>query len=363
MRGVLLGVIWLILFPFSAGASHAAEHGVVILQYHHIGDDTPRVTSVTAAELEEHFQFLEDNDFTVVSLTEAQRLLESPDPMPNKAVAITFDDGWRNVYDNGIHIFKEFEFPFTIFINPKLMEETPHLYMSWEQLTELQSYGATIANHSNSHGHMTWRQQGESEQQWLARQRRDVVEAQQMLQKALPGEQPRQFAYPYGEFNPQLEAMLAEEGYIAFGQHSGPWGPATPTTQIPRFPASAQYADLKTLRTKLLSLPLPAVTTAPRNMVLEDGSKKLEVKVDVASSNDFDTSLLNCFYQGEQLKPQWRKLEHQLGDGWQLTLHLKNPPLGRSRVNCTVPSRSQQGRFYWHSVPLVRPDAEGRWPD
>ncbi|MGQ4276781.1 polysaccharide deacetylase family protein [Pseudidiomarina sp. E22-M8] len=364
MRCLLLGVIWLICFPFSPSEAYAAQHGVVVLQYHHVGDDTPRVTSVTAEELAAHFQFLAENDFKVVSLVDAQRLLASSEPVPDKLVAITFDDGWRNVYDNALHIFKDYGFPFTIFVNPKLMEESPRLYMDWAQLAELESHGATIANHSNSHAHMTWRQQHETENEWLERQRFDIVDAQKRLDKALAGEQPKQFAYPYGEFNSQLAQLLVEHDFIAFGQHSGAWGPSTPLTQIPRFPASAQYADLSTLETKLLSLPLPATTIAPTEMVIGHASTMVEVQLAVTSSSDFENARLNCFYQGERIRPEWRKLSQaKERDTWLLSLELQQPPLGRSRVNCTVPSQSAQGRFYWYSVPLVRPNEQGRWPD
>jgi len=94
----------------------AAHAGVAILQYHHIGDDTPRVTSVTTKELEQHLEFLVQQQFTVIDLTEVAALLASDEPLPAKTAAITIDDGWRNVYDNGLELFKRYRMPFTIFV-------------------------------------------------------------------------------------------------------------------------------------------------------------------------------------------------------------------------------------------------------
>ncbi len=345
---VFIGSAWLVI-------SNPAAAGIAILQYHHIGDDTPRVTSVTAVELETHLAYLVEQDFTVLSLTEAAAYLAEDRPLPERTAAITFDDGWLNVYTEGRDLFKKYKLPFTIFVNPKLMRKTPHLYMSWEQLRELQDYGATIANHSNSHGHMIWRHEGETESEWLARQRADVVNAQAEIEAEL-GEQPKLFAYPYGEYNPALEVMLAEEGYIAFGQHSGPWGQYTPLTAIPRFPAAAQYANLATLKTKLLSLPLPITEVEPATMVLEHETKFPELAVSLADSDDFAPGQLNCFAGGEVVEPVWV--------GLTFTLQTPQPvPIGRSRVNCTVPSKSKSGRFYWFSQPFIRPDSKGRWPD
>ncbi|WP_157982727.1 polysaccharide deacetylase family protein [Pseudidiomarina aquimaris] len=338
--------------PLQANETQTA-HGVVVLQYHHIGDDTPRVTSVTAAELEAHFAYLKEHDYNVVSLGEAQQLIASGE-VPDKLVALTFDDGWRNVYDNGLEVFKRYRYPFTIFVNPALMAETPRLYMTWEQLRELESYGAQIANHSNSHAHMTWRRDGESEAQWLARQEHDILAAQQALEEGMGSAQPRFFAYPYGEYNPALAELLIEHDFVAFGQHSGPWGTHSPLAQVPRFPASAQYADLKTLATKIASLPLPVRSVEPKNMVLGHEQNSVEIRF-AAIIEDFRAAQMNCFYQGQQFQPEWQDEEAYFT--------VEDIPVGRSRVNCTVPSLSESGRFYWYSVPLVRPNAQGRWPD
>ena len=42
----------------------------VILQYHHVSETTPKSTSITPAQFEVHLQYLKDNNFTVVPLSE-----------------------------------------------------------------------------------------------------------------------------------------------------------------------------------------------------------------------------------------------------------------------------------------------------
>lgn len=326
------------------------------MQYHHIGDDTPRVTSVTAEELKQHFDYLRDNQFEVLDLATVAGYFAANKPLPERAAAITIDDGWRNVYDNGLALFKQYNLPFTIFVNPKLMRETPHLYMSWDQLRELQQYGALIANHSQSHAHMTRRLSGETEQQWAERQLADILDAQQEIEQQLGGPQPRLFAYPYGEYNPQLQQLLEQHDFVAFGQHSGGWGALTPLTAVPRFPASAQYANLSTLATKLLSLPLPVSAASPASMIVDHRELRPEVTVTLADTSDIRKHQLNCFFGSEVVSPQWQ------GDEFSIRLPA-DLPIGRSRMNCTVPSISKSGRFYWYSQPFVRPDANGNWPD
>lgn len=342
-------------FVFASKPASAAPKGVVILQYHHVGDDTPRVTSLTAAELRAQLRYLQQNDFQVISLPDAVAAIKGDAELPDKAVVLTFDDGWRNVYEEGVPVLREFDMPYTIFINPALMEETPRLYMTWQQLREVAAEGATIANHSNSHDHMTWRRDGESESQWRQRMMNDIEGAQELLEDEL-GDQPRLFAYPYGEYNPALEVILEDLGYIAFGQHSGPWGVHTPLTAIPRFPASGNYASVEGLRAKLSSLPLPVTDVANDNMILEHQETTPTLTATVNSTDDFYRSSMQCFIGGEVVKPEW--------DG--TTFSVQAPAainIGRSRYNCTVPSISAGGRYYWYSQPWVRPNEQGRWPD
>lgn len=346
----------LLLCLFVSSVSWAMPPSVTLLQYHHIGDDTPRVTSVTAAELEAHFAWLKQHQFEVLSLPEIKRKLAASEPLPEYTAAITFDDGWANVYREGLAIFKKYRYPFTIFVNPKLMREAPRQYMNWQQLKELQKYGATIANHSNSHWHLTWRRDDESSVEWQQRIRQDILQAQQAIDAEL-GEQPRLFAYPYGEYNQAVEQILAAEGFLGFAQHSGAWTQATKLTAIPRYPASAQYANLDTLSTKLKSLGLPVVAFAPVEMLWQEAEDKaVSFHVTLANTDDFAPQQMNCFAGSEVITPSWQ------GTEFKVTL-TKPLPIGRSRVNCTVPSQSQKGRFYWYSQPFIRADENGRWPD
>ncbi len=343
----------------AAMAQVASAASVAVLQYHHISDDTPRVTSVTAAELDAHITWLKKNGFEILSVADVADALYRSDDYETKlsefTAVITIDDGWRNVYEQGLAVFKKHNVPFTIFVNPKLMREAPHLYMNWEQLRELQQWGATIANHANSHLHMTWRKGNETERQWRLRMRKEIVEAQRDIEAEL-GVQDKVFAYPYGEFDEALMEILEDEGYLAFAQHSGPWNEYSPRTAIPRFPASGQYANLATLATKMKSLALPVVGTDPITMVMDHDQRFPRFTVTLEHTEDFHPHQMNCFYRSKIVQPDW--------DGKTFSVAVPAAlPIGRSRVNCTAPSKTSSGRFYWYSQPFVRPDATGRWPD
>ena len=68
-----------------------ADHGVVLL-YHHIDENTPTSTSTTPARFEEHLEHIEQWGYTVMPLEEMIATLRSGGLIPDKALAITFDD-------------------------------------------------------------------------------------------------------------------------------------------------------------------------------------------------------------------------------------------------------------------------------
>lgn len=336
-------------------ADEMQEPSVAILQYHHVSTSTPSVTSIAPEQFKAHLDYLADNDFRVISIEQAHQRIESGESFPAKAVVITFDDGYKNVYDNAADLLEQYDMPYAVFVNPDLMEESPSAYMSWQQLEDIQQRGATIVNHGQTHDHLIRRHEQETEQQWQERMHYDVMSAQQAIDENL-GEQPKYFAYPYGEYDPDLQSLLEQWGFLGFAQHSGPWSPYSDPTAITRFPASGMYANLETLKTKLTSLALPVVDYSPRAPLLEHAEKAPTLEVELDDADDVRTDALQCFRGSEVLSPEWES-EHTFSVTVSTDL-----PIGRSRINCTAPSKATSS-YYWFSAAFIRPDENGSWPD
>ena len=58
----------------------------------------PRSTSLTAKEFEGHLAYLKHNNYTVVDLGSAIASVQQGTALPEKAIVITFDDAWRDIY-------------------------------------------------------------------------------------------------------------------------------------------------------------------------------------------------------------------------------------------------------------------------
>ena len=320
----------------------------VILLYHHVSTTTPASTSISPAMFEQHMQLLQQH-YKVLPLTEIITKLQQGQTLPDKAVAITFDDGHDNLFSQAHPILKSMGLPYTIFITPETVGR--HSQLSWQQIKVMANDGVSFANHSLRHDHLLQKQANETEQQWLRRIQLDITQAEQMLQDQL-GYSLKYLAYPYGEFNPQLQKLVTELGYIGFGQHSGAISSASDFSALPRFPAAGIYARLKSLKVKLNSLAMPVINnTLPSPEVAQDRIVDWQFEI---TTTDINPRQIGCFFEGDNLdvQVQDKTVSPQL---------LSPLPTGRSRVNCTAPSKQHKGRYYWFSQPFFRAGLDGIW--
>ncbi|MEO9944758.1 polysaccharide deacetylase family protein [Paraglaciecola sp.] len=327
-----------------------ANDNAVILVYHHVSTSTPPVTSVSPETFREHMSYLHKHH-TVLPLQKVVESLQNKQPLPDKAVAITFDDGYQNIYENAHPIMQEFKFPYTIFVNPPLIGKA-HYQLDWEQVKEMTTQGVSFANHSNHHSHMLTRAANESEDSWLKRSTLDVQQAEQQLTEKL-GYSLKYFAYPYGEFNNKLKNRLTELGYVSFAQHSGAIASYSDFSALPRFPAAGIYSNINTLKVKLNSLAMPVSNVSPDDPVIISAPQNLIFNVDDA---DLNSQQINCFQNNEVVSK--KVIDKQI----RLTL---NPisTAGRHRINCTAPSKKYNSRYYWFSQPFFMATTDGKWID
>ena len=84
-------------------------------------------------------------------------------------------------------------------------------------LKALSTQGAEIANHNSihnyMHNYMHLKQQGETDAQWQARTKNDILAAQKRIKEEI-GHDYKYVAYPYGEFNNSLQALVKSIGLL-----------------------------------------------------------------------------------------------------------------------------------------------------
>ena len=91
--------------------------GLPVLMYHRI-DDTipPDYLNVHSAQLEQQIQFLQKQKYHPVSFSELIDHIESGKPLPEKAVLLTIDDGYKNNFTQMYPILKRYNCKANIFL-------------------------------------------------------------------------------------------------------------------------------------------------------------------------------------------------------------------------------------------------------
>lgn len=332
------------LFATFAVAEAKAPHGVILL-YHHVSDETPATTSVTPEQFSGHLDYLDEFGYSIWSLERLLRaVLRGEQEVPERVVAITFDDAYESVYTEARPRLAERGWPYTVFVNTDAIDAGHSPYMDWDQLRTLHEAGAAIENHSAAHGHMSRPAEGESRSQWHNRVAEDVARARTRIADEI-GRAPTLFAYPYGEDSEALARIVAEEHDYALAQRSGPVGPLSNPLSVPRFPMATGFASLERLELAVRSRPLPVTTVA--TVTGEDGGegniRLIELKV---KGQGFRAGQLNCF------AGSGRRLDTAIeGEGpFVIQVDVKGAGApGRNKINCTAPADDGSGDFFWYS--------------
>tara|TARA_B100000780_G_C21095315_1_gene441712 strand:- start:666 stop:1766 length:1101 start_codon:yes stop_codon:yes gene_type:complete len=330
-----LGLVW----PLTSPAANSFN----ILLYHHISSTMPRSTSITAKEFAGHLEYLKQNDFQVIDLALAISSVQQGTPLPEKAIVITFDDAWRNIYQHGLPLLKKYNYPFTVFVNTDPVDQNNRHVMTWDMLRDLKQLDVTIANHTRDHAYLV--RKPVYDEPWLNATLDNINYAQQRLTDEL-GPVPKWLAYPFGEYNNPLKVALKKQGYIAFGQHSGGVAAFSDWQALPRFSAAGKYSNLKSLKVKLASKPLPVNYTDFSDLVIRIDQANPNpplLKAQLTQAQKLGVrQQLSCFIVGERQMPIWQ-------NKMTFTVQAQSAlAKGRNRYNCTAPIWGQKN-YYWLS--------------
>lgn len=336
----------LLLFAGDAGA---ASSGVVLL-YHHVATDTPASTSISPDDFRSHLEYLRDNGFNVVGLDIMVDALRSGVDLPDRAVAITFDDGYLSIYEEAFPMLQSFGFPFTLFLSTGPIDRQSRNYMNWRQITEMAQAGVVVANHMVEHPHMLDRMEDESEDMRIGRLREELLQAEQTIQEHT-GRSHRYLAYPYGEFDPAIKNMLQELDFIGFAQNSGAIGPSSDFLALPRFPLAGNFADLESASLKFETLPFNVRTLEPDPPVTNALSPAVTLQFLPAEAGGYDLANLGCFANSQPIPQVWTDREQGI-----VRLEPEATFSGRRwRYICTAPDIGSR-RFHWTSIQWINPE-------
>ncbi len=238
-------IIFLVALFISVAAGASAQ-SFIALCYHGIEDraDDPDGMTLSTDRFIAQLSWLRENGYRPVGIDDLIAARDGKRPLPDKAVLLSFDDGFANFYTRVFPLLKLFDYPAvlalvgawmdvaegeSVFIGDEaLPRET---FLSWDQVREMQSSGLVeIASHSfDMHHGIVANPQGneqfaltarrydpdtrsyESDEAYLRRIREDMAAGAALIARET-GQRPRVIVWPYGKYNLPALQSAGEQG-------------------------------------------------------------------------------------------------------------------------------------------------------
>jgi peptidoglycan/xylan/chitin deacetylase (PgdA/CDA1 family) len=193
---------------------------VPILCYHRLSDRCESALCITTALFEEQMRYLKENGYRVISMAELESFLADRQRIPNKAVVINLDDGYRSAYEIAYPILKKHRFTAGLFIYTDFIGASSDA-LTWPQIQEMKAEGFEVGSHSLSHCDLTKKMEGENEDHYTDRIMKELILSKEIIDKKL-NQNTVYFAYPYGKYNHRILSLCEEAGYtMAFSVNRG----------------------------------------------------------------------------------------------------------------------------------------------
>jgi len=202
------------LRPFRRGGLTPERYQTVpVLVYHQFAEKSTNLMTVSRDAFEAQMQLLKDKGYRVVTLEQLVDFVEFRGQLPEKAVVITIDDGWRTTYDIAFPILRKYGYPATLFVYTQLISGSGKT-LSWDQVREMSALGLDVQCHTISHRNLVLPQGQESADQYFTAIAREITESARTIEQKL-GKRPTILAYPYGDTNGLAITLLKRQGYRA----------------------------------------------------------------------------------------------------------------------------------------------------
>ena len=222
--------------------------------------------SISKKNLILHFNTLKTNGYNVISWNDVLEAQNGKKVLPEKAVLLTFDDGYESFYRIVYPLLKEYRYPAVLAVVTSILE-TPQnqlvtfgdtqisreAFVTWQQVQEMHQSGLVeIASHShnlhraikaNAQGSLFpavfsaqyQNQQHETQQQYSQRLKQDFEHSRRLIAKHT-GQFPDILVWPYGQFTDNAWQIAKSVGFgHQFTLHDEKLNPKDNPEEIGRF--------------------------------------------------------------------------------------------------------------------------------
>jgi|CXWL01.1.fsa_nt_gi peptidoglycan/xylan/chitin deacetylase (PgdA/CDA1 family) len=189
------------------------QFAVPVLMYHRINDlDETELRSpllcdlrVSPADFEKQVDFLVDNGYSLLLASEVESAVKEGRELPEKAVCITLDDGYKDNFEYAFPILLKYKVPATVFLVTNNFGRTNRL--SWSDVLEVRTRaGFGYGSHTVHHYDLTSLDQSTLDY--------ELAQSKRLIEFKIQ-DRVTSIAYPAGSYNDFVKERARAAGYVA----------------------------------------------------------------------------------------------------------------------------------------------------
>lgn len=200
---------------------------------------------ITTEMFREDLTWLRDNGYTTVLPRElAAGQLDSGEPLPEKMVMLTFDDGYTSNLTLALPLLEEFGMKAAIALIVSHIDRGEAGFLTWEECRTMNESGLIeFGSHTYDH-HIregisgVARLEGETQSAYTDRIRADIAQSVAAIETEL-GSGVTYFAYPLGKVDPWANGILAEFFTVSVTSNRGKADIINGLYRLPRYNVTA----------------------------------------------------------------------------------------------------------------------------
>lgn len=187
------------------------NRGIPVLYYHSVNDTVDNEVTISPELLKKQLEYIKYQGYITLSMNEVENYILYNQPIPEKSILITFDDGYMDNYYKAYPILKELNMKATIFCITSELDGS--YYLSEEALKEMSQNNIDIESHTVNHLHLNKLTYDE--------QLKEMSGSKTKLEN-ITGKKVTSIAFPFGDYNEDSVKAAKNAGYsIAFTTNKG----------------------------------------------------------------------------------------------------------------------------------------------
>lgn len=190
-----------------------------VLTFHAL-DDQKAVISFSPRLFQRGIAHLHANGYRTINLAHAAERVRTRTLFPAHSLVITFDDGFKSVYDEAFPILRQYDMTATVFLTvgregeslDRLPSLNGRLTLSWDEIREMQRGGFTFGAHTLTHPDLT--------RLPPAMKEAEICDSKAIIEDALNAPV-TSFAFPYGRSDARSRAIVQKQFACACSDNLG----------------------------------------------------------------------------------------------------------------------------------------------